>query len=356
MSIVCYAAPYGSSSNARILMRAYSEDGQGGMREGVYRFTVEERAALEADWLFVGDSAANVIHTNIPRERRVLFLMEPPAIREYPLPYLEQFGVLVTPAEIVSYSGKCVVGNPCLGWFAGIGMGSDVAGAAKFNSFEEVKKYTPPKKERRVSIVSSLKKRSQGHRERLAFLKEMQSYFGDKVDYYGRNLRSVEDKLDAIAPYKYHVAIENCQLENYWTEKLADAWVGWSLPIYCGDPSILRQVPNSRGLEVIDVRDVQTSLRKIERLLEEDPYEERLTAIQECRDWALRKSNPYERLCEIAESLGTEAGAIPRLQTIVEIQNPGYYTFKGTVYRAFSTILGRERAAAWKKRLKNLGR
>jgi hypothetical protein len=122
------------------------------------------------------------------------------------------------------------------------------------------------------------------------------------MDFFGREFAPVEDKLYAIGPYKYHIAIENCSLENYWTEKLTDAWIAWSLPIYCGDPTIIDQVPDPLGIEVINAADTESSVRRIESILNEDIYESRYEAIKKCREWAIAESNPYEKVCRIIES------------------------------------------------------
>jgi hypothetical protein len=38
--------------------------------------------------------------------------------------------------------------------------------------------------------------------------------------------------------------LENSQQENYWTEKLADAFLSWCVPIYWGCPNIYDYFPN----------------------------------------------------------------------------------------------------------------
>ena len=45
---------------------------------------------------------------------------------------------------------------------------------------------------------------------------------------------AVEEKQNAIDPYKFHIVIENDASEHYWTEKLSDAMLGYSIPIYAG--------------------------------------------------------------------------------------------------------------------------
>jgi hypothetical protein len=192
----------------------YSEDGTGSMRGGEMVF----HRAREADWLVVSDFPMSDFITKIPWERRILFLMEPPIIRKYELSYVSQFGVLVAPYHFDGYPGQIIRGNPCVGWRVG-------AHSRSFATLSDVENYPIPDKNKTISVISSLKKKRSGHRRRVAFLSALMSRYGEKIDYYGYGFSRIADKLDGIAPYKYHIAIENCNLNNYWTEKLADSWI-----------------------------------------------------------------------------------------------------------------------------------
>ncbi|MDR1581258.1 MAG: hypothetical protein LBS35_12955 [Synergistaceae bacterium] len=299
--------------------------GNGAARDGAIIFRDDENA----DWL-VGIPP---VPTRVPRERRILFLTEPPMIKEYELGGIRQFGVVVSPYDIEGYSGRIVLDNPCLGWSAGL---------EAFDNAEACRKT------KEISIVSSMKKKRYGHRRRVSFLFELMKRYGNRMDYFGMDLAPVGNKFDAIAPYKYHVAIENCNLVNYWTEKLTDAWMAWSLPIYCGDPSILRKVPDPMGIEVIDIGDVPSSMRHIDYILNKDIYSSRLDAIARCREWAAKKSSAAERVCEIIESSPGTVKNMPKLETGEVIHNWGKrrHTLTGEIKGAMSWCLG---AAAVRK-------
>jgi len=278
--------------NGRPQWSCYSEDGAGSMRGGNILF----RQTSDPDWFFMSGYPSADFTTRVPWERRILFLMEPPMIEEYRLDYVKQFGVLVSPYAIDGYPGRMLLDNTCLGWHVGGPSG-------KFEKLPDVENYPIPEKTKTISVISSIdKKKRFGHRKRVAFLSALMSCYREKIDYYGHGLNPIQDKLDAIAPYKYHTAIENCNLNNYWTEKLADAWIGWSLPIYCGDPSILRKIPDPLGIEVIDISDPMSAMKHIDFILKNDIYHSRLDAIAACRKWAIEKSNVYARVCEIIES------------------------------------------------------
>ncbi len=277
---------------------SYSDDGK-------FMFSCKNRAWLDSDWLTVGDNSYACFYTNIPRERRILFVMEPPEIRKYEAYpyYLEQFGTIVSPFEFSGYSGNLIISNPRLSWFAGRTLG--------INSIKAALNYQPPEKVKCLSMVSSLKHKAKYHRIRSAFMFKAQKEFGNLIDCFGRDTNPVNDKLDAIAPYKYHITIENSRHANYWTEKLTDAWLGWALPIYCGDPTILEQIPDKRGIELIDVDDVEGSLRKLHEIVDDDIYYSRLDAIKTCREWAIVTSSRLEITRKIIE---TSNDKTPRLE------------------------------------------
>ena len=58
------------------------------------------------------------------------------------------------------------------------------------------------------------------------------------MDVYGRGYKPVEHKLEALAPYRYSVVIENIREPNYFTEKIVDCFASGTVPIYWGCPNI----------------------------------------------------------------------------------------------------------------------
>ena len=70
----------------------------------------------------------------------------------------------------------------------------------------------------------------------LTFVKNIQN----KVDLYGRGIREIPSKLDALHNYAFSVAIENNTSKNdyYFTEKLLECFITGTVPIYHGCPNI----------------------------------------------------------------------------------------------------------------------
>ena len=77
---------------------------------------------------------------------------------------------------------------------------------------------------KRLSAVCSNKADTAGHRLRLRFLRKLKDVLGDDFDWFGRGVRDLgHRRLDGLANYHYHLALENGRVPHYWTEKLADA-------------------------------------------------------------------------------------------------------------------------------------
>jgi len=70
-------------------------------------------------------------------------------------------------------------------------------------------------KNKLISVVSSNKSFTHGHRKRLKFVKILRNHFGENIDVYGRGINSFPDKWDVTVPYKYHVSLENSSCRNY---------------------------------------------------------------------------------------------------------------------------------------------
>lgn len=328
MAVRIFYPPYSFAGNAPDW---YSDDGRGSMRNGEYIFSGNYESRFNADWLVSGDTPYRCFRTNIPRERRILFVDEPPEIREYKhfRYYTEQYGTIISPYEIPGYTGRTIISNPHLGWLAGI--------RGEMDSLTKAKNFPMPQKTHEISIISSMKHKTEYHRRRSAFMFRVKEEFGDMAECFGNDTRRIDDKIDAIAPYKYHIAIENSRHKFYWTEKLTDAWLCWSLPIYCGDPSILKQVPDKRGIEVIDIDDFPSALRRVHEIIDRDIYSSRLDAIRACREWVLKESNRYELACDIIAASNDKT---PRLEPPEMFRILISYR-KNLVYKALRKISGK---------------
>ena len=94
------------------------------------------------------------------------------------------------------------------------------------------------KKTKVMSVVTSDKVAIKGHRKRLEFVQKLEKRFGDEIDMFITNKTDLEDKWDAIAPYKYHVTIENTVCQIFGRKNLRMLISVLSYPVYHGCPNL----------------------------------------------------------------------------------------------------------------------
>ena len=90
-------------------------------------------------------------------------------------------------------------------------------------------------------------------------------------------LNLIEQKADALDPYRYHLAVENYIGPHYWTEKLADAFLGYTLPFYCGAPNAADYFPEESFIP-IDINNFDGALETIRRAIADKEYEKTVAA------------------------------------------------------------------------------
>ncbi|APE42693.1 hypothetical protein BOO69_04085 [Sulfitobacter alexandrii] len=92
-------------------------------------------------------------------------------------------------------------------------------------------------KERHMSLIASAKRDTEGHLLRHAMV-DMVRHEGLSVEILGRGYAPFAEKSDGLAPYRFSVVIENIRERNYFTEKIVDAVLCETVPIYWGCPNI----------------------------------------------------------------------------------------------------------------------
>lgn len=108
------------------------------------------------------------------------------------------------------------------------------------------------------------------------------------IDLYGKgwdtdrneSVRSVykglvpaDGKLDTLAKYKFTLCFENAIFPGYVTEKLFDALLAGSVPVYLGDPYIFESVPNNTFVDARTFKNI-TDLHQYLDDMPEDIYEQ----------------------------------------------------------------------------------
>lgn len=92
-----------------------------------------------------------------------------------------------------------------------------------------IRKEKVPSKSKLVSMITSSKNSTEGHRFRIETTKRVKGY-----DLFGRGFREIKYKNEALDEYMFSVAIENSISDYYFTEKVMDCFSTKTIPIYRG--------------------------------------------------------------------------------------------------------------------------
>lgn len=88
-----------------------------------------------------------------------------------------------------------------------------------------------------LSLIASDRRKLEGHRLRHTIADHIRAT-GLQADIMGRGYTPFEAKSDGLAPYRFSVIIENVRERDYFSEKLIDAILCETVPIYWGCPNI----------------------------------------------------------------------------------------------------------------------
>ena len=113
-----------------------------------------------------------------------------------------------------------------------------------------------------VSIIASKKKSSEGHNLRHKLIEHSRDK-GICLQTFGNGYQYLDNKKDGHLPFRFSVIIENSRSDGYFTEKLIDAILCDSIPIYWGDPSIGNYFNLDGFIECQNLEDLKSAIENI---------------------------------------------------------------------------------------------
>ncbi|MTI16490.1 hypothetical protein E1162_04465 [Rhodobacteraceae bacterium RKSG542] len=292
---------------------------------GDTRFIFAEEST-PADWLVVYDRPDGQLNTRIPKERRILFLTEPPEIQQSSRQFMGQFGVVCSPFPCKSLRGSKVIPvQPALPWFYGLSF--DPASPPSSSAGWEEMLATPPNPDERpleISAICSTKCISKEQVRRLRFLEVLKKRLGERLQIFGRGFRPLPEKTPILLSSRYHLALENSRHPHYWSEKLADAILAGAFPLYNGG-QLANRYFDGRGFLSIDTSAPQHSADVIERCLDQNvaSLPDALTAMTENKQRLLFRYNIFAQCSALVASLADQKLAIsPSKHTRISYSKP----------------------------------
>jgi hypothetical protein len=122
------------------------------------------------------------------------------------------------------------------------------------------------------------------------------------MEVFGHGHRHIQTKVEALDPFRYHLAVENHYAPHHWTEKLADTFLGGCLPFYFGCPNVFDYFPEE-SLIPLDIRQFENCLETIRQAIRDKAYEKRLPAIREARRLVLEQYALFPMLSHLIPKL-----------------------------------------------------
>ena len=271
--------------------------------DGRYQFFVEEDID-DPDFVVVqGKGLRQTQMFHVAPQNTIMLATEPKSVLVYPKRYLRQFGMVCTCQEGTKHP-NVHYGLAVLPWFVAY---TEKEGKCAYTlDYDQLKAAPTPPKEKLISVITSNKAFTRGHLDRIHFVEALKAHFGDRLDVFGRGFRPFDDKWDVLAPYRYHIAIENSSQRYYWTEKISDSFLTETYPFYYGCTHLEDYFPQE-AFTPIDIHDAPRAIATIEAALASDRYEAAKAALTEAKRRVLDEYNIFEYVVRLCDRLDPNA-------------------------------------------------
>jgi len=241
--------------------------------KGVWdNITFTETPIEECDYVILLNRALVDTSVNCPPEHVWAIIQEPPNEVSGWLHYGDpSYARVYTNNEFLQ--GKhYVVSQPAIPWYVN-------------RNYDYLVQCCPSEKRRDLSWITSNLTVIRGHRKRMKFLHALQDQI--RFDLFGYGFNPIEDKWDGLAPYRYSLAVENSVNNYYWSEKISDCFLAWTMPIYYGCKRILDYFPEEAMVH-IDIDDPDC-IEQVREAVESSRWKKNQEAIAFARQLVLER-------------------------------------------------------------------
>jgi hypothetical protein len=226
--------------------------------------------------------------------------------------FLDQFGEIYTCYEI--YRDNVTSDLPFLPWMINSNHGDSIFAKNK-RDIDFFKNLTYLEKPKLLSVICSNVRWTNYHVKRISFVTELKKHFKDKLEWFGNGIKPIETKWEGIAPFKYHIVLENQEHYNVITEKLYDSYLGLSFPIYSGASNVFDHFPKD-SLSKIYTNDLKGTINTIEKVIEEDYASKFFKNILDSKTIILNNMNLFTRISKISKE---KHEIIPNIRDLVQV-------------------------------------
>ena len=153
------------------------------------------------------------------------------------------------------------------------------------------------RKTKMASLIASSQNKLVGHKLRHEIAEHIKRN-NFNISLIGRGYKPFDKKEDGLKSYRYSIVIENSSEKDYFTEKVIDACLLETIPIYWGAPNIAKYF-DTRGF--IICRNVDQILLAIKSMSIDD-YNSKIKWIKKNRETAAYHANYTKRAAEIIQN------------------------------------------------------
>lgn len=280
-------------------------------------FTTQETETCDAVLIF--NTASATIYTNCNPGKVIAFMMEPgiEAVHPWMFRQLTQYAKVYSP---VVAAGNSIPSHGFLGWYLG-------------QDYPSLSALQPPVKTALVSCIASNLTALKGHRLRYDFIQALKKEM-PQIGYFGKGSNYIREKTDGLLPYRYSIALENTSIPYYFTEKINDCFLAYTVPLYYGCTNIKKYFPEGAYIP-IDITDTRKAIHTIRKVIENDDWDKRVGPLQEARALVLNKYQPLAGAAGIIKAIAGEE----KKQVLIR---PVTHSLPGKIKYALAALLGKK--------------
>jgi hypothetical protein len=251
---------------------------------GDFAFTTEP--IVDCDYcIFLNNNNKDSIEICCPPDNIWMFVQEPyqKGLTDWVTERHNYFSKVFTHLP-VDQSTKYIRSQTCLPWHIG-------------KTYDQLSKTdTSPKKDKSLSSIVGGAVFLPGHKLRQNFIKKVLD--SDlPLELFGKNIRPLEDKAQGLDQYFFSFAVENNSNPDMWTEKLADCYLSWTMPVYYGCTNLDKYFPPKSFIQ-IDINSPEATIQGLKTKLTQEFWESALDSIREARELVLNKYQLFPFLVE----------------------------------------------------------
>lgn len=289
-----------------------------GWWKGVH-YKINDAKLFEADYLVVHEDVDQTIRLKTLREGSILVTGEEKSIKTYNQEYLNQFDIVVTSRDDIRHHNMIRTHYFHPWWVK--------------KSYDDLCSITDQEKTKELSAIISNLTALPSHRDRFAFINKLKGHYKEDLDWFSKGERTfLRDKWDGLASYKYSIAIENSSYTNYFTEKISDCFLAYTMPVYWGCPNI-GDFFDERSFVSVDIHDFSQAIGIIDDIVRENIWMRNKPHIVESRRLVLEK---YHFVAALATLIQDQPGQRHKINKIIR---PQLYFSDNRMVRATKEIL-----------------